>query len=186
MEVVFVAKNQADYAAAATRLLQAGYMPYLKQQPRPWNPEYRLLCIDSSMQRFWTEKYLPNGFTPDKMFYSLAKFEVPPIPRQLAPIAYPNRYLVALQTGGLMEDPGICYSGFEVISAANAEMAVNVYNAKHRCTYFYGTCLAEQVGGVITPLNNCVTIAQLLRLAVTNNPDISFTYQSNANISRGQ
>lgn len=53
------------------------------------------------------------------------------------------KYIVALQTGGLMEDPEIRYEDVEVIEAESEEKAKTIYNIKHNCEFFYGHVLGE-------------------------------------------
>jgi hypothetical protein len=55
-----------------------------------------------------------------------------------------KHYLIALQTGGLMEDPVMKHSGHEWIEADSRDKAVAIYNKKHHCFYFYGACVAEE------------------------------------------
>lgn len=47
-------------------------------------------------------------------------------------------YLVALKTGGLMEDPQIHYQDFQIIYASTEQEALQIYNTKNNCSYFYG------------------------------------------------
>ena len=68
-----------------------------------------------------------------------------------------NKYLVALCSGGIMENPEITYSDFEVIDADSIEEAVEKYNKKNNCSYFYGTCVAENVNGIISILPKTVS-----------------------------
>lgn len=68
-----------------------------------------------------------------------------------------NKYLVALSVGGLMELPDFTYSDYDVINANSRKEAVDKYNKKHNCSYFYGTCLAEKIDGKINVLNKKVT-----------------------------
>ncbi len=59
-------------------------------------------------------------------------------------------YLVALRVGGIMEDPKIHYEAHQVIRARTPDDAVNLYNTKNSCSYFYGHCLGEIIGGKIS------------------------------------
>jgi len=63
-----------------------------------------------------------------------------------------NKYLVALCVGGIMECPEISYKEVEV-----KEEAEEIYNTKNKCSYFYGSCLAENVNGNINILNKQIT-----------------------------
>lgn len=75
-----------------------------------------------------------------------------------------NKYLVALSVGGLMEMPEITYQDFDIIEANSQDEAREKYNKIHDCSYFYGTCLAEKVDGVINVLNKKVSYEQVERL----------------------
>ncbi len=55
-------------------------------------------------------------------------------------------FLVAEMTGGVMEFPCIHANNKEVICATSEAKAVEAYNAKHMCTYYYGACLAYIIG----------------------------------------
>ena len=68
-----------------------------------------------------------------------------------------NKYLVALCVGGIMECPEISYKEVEVIEADTKEEAEEIYNTKNKCSYFYGSCLAENVNGNINILNKQIT-----------------------------
>lgn len=72
-----------------------------------------------------------------------------------------NKYLVALSVGGLMEMPEITYEDFDIIEAETQEEARAKYNRKNKCSYFYGTCLAEKVNGKINVLKNNVSYEQI-------------------------
>lgn len=60
-----------------------------------------------------------------------------------------KKYIVALETGGLQEDPNIRYSDYEIIEAQSAEEAENNYNAKHNCNFFYGCVVGEIVENIV-------------------------------------
>ena len=67
-----------------------------------------------------------------------------------------KKYLVALEEGGLMEEPNITYSAYQLIEAESEEEAEAIYNRKNECSYFYGTCLGEydeNTGKVLLPLS---------------------------------
>lgn len=68
-----------------------------------------------------------------------------------------KKYLVALSEGGLMEQPELNYSDFEVIEANSRNEAVEIYNKKNNCSYFYGTCMAEKINGKINVINKAVS-----------------------------
>ena len=52
-------------------------------------------------------------------------------------------YLVARAVGGIMEMPYFSYENYEVIIAPCPEIAVQIYNDKYHCEFFYGTCIGE-------------------------------------------
>jgi hypothetical protein len=54
-----------------------------------------------------------------------------------------NSYLVALQCGGLMEDPEIWYTDYQVIRADTAEEAKRKYDEINECSYFYGKVMQK-------------------------------------------
>ena len=54
-----------------------------------------------------------------------------------------HTYLVALVTGGLMEDPEIRYEDFQVIHANSAEEAKRKYDEINNCFYFYGKAIEQ-------------------------------------------
>ena len=54
-----------------------------------------------------------------------------------------KKYLVALATGGEMENPRITYSKYQIIEAETEEDVVKEYNSKNNCSYYYGKCLGE-------------------------------------------
>lgn len=64
--------------------------------------------------------------------------------RDILPQGYDtHKYVVALATGGLQEDPEIRYSGFEVVEAPNPQVACAMYNSKHNCNFFYASVIGE-------------------------------------------
>lgn len=68
-----------------------------------------------------------------------------------------NKYLIALSVGGLMEQPEITYEDFQVIEATTQYEAIKKYNELNKCSYFYGTCMAENINGDINVLNRYAT-----------------------------
>lgn len=56
-----------------------------------------------------------------------------------------KKWLVALQTGGLMEDPEIRYQMHEVIEAETESDARAIYNKKHNCSFYYGMTFGELI-----------------------------------------
>ena len=61
-----------------------------------------------------------------------------------------KKYIVALQCGGLMEDPHIRYEDKEIIEANSRKEAESIYNKKHHCSFFYAHCLGEVKGKKVT------------------------------------
>lgn len=57
-----------------------------------------------------------------------------------------NKYIVALQAGGLMESPEIYYTDYQIINADTKTEAVRIYNEINKCDYFYGdvVCILEE------------------------------------------
>lgn len=49
-----------------------------------------------------------------------------------------NTYLVALECGGIMEDPEVHYHNYQIIRADSENEAVEKYNKINKCNYFYG------------------------------------------------
>lgn len=80
-----------------------------------------------------------------------------------------NKYLVALTAGGLMEMPELTYSDFEIIEASTRKDAVEQYNTKHNCNFFYGSCMAEIVNGKLNIINDSVSHGQVESLKVSGN-----------------
>lgn len=52
-----------------------------------------------------------------------------------------NEYIVALLTGGTMEQPEFQCENFQVIKAKNEKEAQTKYNNKNKCSYYYGYCI---------------------------------------------
>lgn len=50
-------------------------------------------------------------------------------------------YTVALQIGGIMEDPEIRYTNHQDILAKSPDEAERIYNKRNNCEYFYGKCI---------------------------------------------
>ncbi len=47
-------------------------------------------------------------------------------------------FVVALECGGIMEDPDFYYKDRQVIYAHNAQEACEIYNDRNNCNYYYG------------------------------------------------
>jgi len=58
-----------------------------------------------------------------------------------------SHFIVGLQCGGLMEDPGIRYENIETVEAETAKQAEKIYNKKHKCNFFYAKCLGRALEG---------------------------------------
>jgi len=56
-----------------------------------------------------------------------------------------TKYIVALQTGGVMEHPRIEYSHGQLIDAKDPEEAKKIYNEKNKCDYYYGCVIGYVV-----------------------------------------
>ncbi|HWY09698.1 MAG TPA: hypothetical protein VN026_00160 [Bacteroidia bacterium] len=67
-----------------------------------------------------------------------------------------NRYLIAEAVGGLMEMPEFSYNNPQVIEANSRDESINIYNKKNNCSYFYGTCMAENINGDLQVINKAV------------------------------
>lgn len=52
-----------------------------------------------------------------------------------------RKYLIAL----CVDEPNISYSGFQIIESLNKQEALNKYNDINKCSYFYGSVLAEVI-----------------------------------------
>lgn len=51
------------------------------------------------------------------------------------------KYLVALQSGGLMEEPEYKFCNLQEIEAETRAEAEKQYNRKNNCDFFYGKCI---------------------------------------------
>ena len=54
-----------------------------------------------------------------------------------------NVYVVALATGGLMEDPEITYRNYQYIFADTKEDAKRKYDRLNDCSFYYGVVLGR-------------------------------------------
>lgn len=52
-------------------------------------------------------------------------------------------YLVALQCGGVMEDPDYSYDDFQIVVADNPTQARKIYNNANNCSYYWGTTICS-------------------------------------------
>ena len=55
------------------------------------------------------------------------------------------KYFVALAVGGLPEQPHIEYQDIQEIEATDSASAVQLYNKKNKCSFFYGTVISAQL-----------------------------------------
>lgn len=49
-----------------------------------------------------------------------------------------HSYIVALKSGGIMEDPTIRYSDYQLINAESETEACEKYNTINNCNFYYG------------------------------------------------
>lgn len=52
-------------------------------------------------------------------------------------------YVVALKCGGIMEDPEIYYTNYQLIKADSEEEAYEKYNKINNCSFYYGCVLKK-------------------------------------------
>lgn len=52
-------------------------------------------------------------------------------------------YLVALQCGGVMEEPDYSYDDFQIVVADNPTQARKIYNNANNCSYYWGTTICS-------------------------------------------
>lgn len=78
-----------------------------------------------------------------------------------------SKYVVALQTGGLMEDPYIDYDNYQFIEAKTSEEAVEIYNKKNNCSYFSGSCV-----GILSQTQNEILLPSYLSENLLEDIDI--------------
>ena len=49
-----------------------------------------------------------------------------------------HSYVVALRSGGIIEDPTIRYSDYQLINAESEKEACEKYNRMNNCNFYYG------------------------------------------------
>lgn len=54
-----------------------------------------------------------------------------------------HKYVVAMQCGGVMEDPNIHYENEQIITAMSEKEAEDKYNKKNKCSYYYGKVIGK-------------------------------------------
>lgn len=68
-----------------------------------------------------------------------------------------RKFIVALKTGGLMEQPDIEYTDFQLIDALAPDIARCDYNKINGCEYYYGVVICKLIGGLIF-INNGILL----------------------------
>jgi len=58
-----------------------------------------------------------------------------------------KRYVVGLAIGGVQEHPHFEYKNIETIEATSPKEAEDIYNKKHKCSYWYARCLGLALNG---------------------------------------
>jgi hypothetical protein len=79
-----------------------------------------------------------------------------------------NKYIVALHCGGLMEAPEIYHTSGQIIEANTEKEAVEIYNKKNNCYYFYGDTVAQYKDGKWEITDHKITKYQLESLIKQN------------------
>lgn len=65
-----------------------------------------------------------------------------------------HKYLIGTHIGGLMEMPEFRFDApFDIIESDSVKNAIQEYNKKHNCFYFYGAIMCE-----ITDNGRCIGI----------------------------
>ena len=59
------------------------------------------------------------------------------------------KYLVALQVGGVMEQPYFTYERQQLIEANSESEACEKYDKINNCSYYYGTIIGNEITGQI-------------------------------------
>ena len=54
-----------------------------------------------------------------------------------------HSYIVALMSGGIMEDPTIRYSDYQLINAESETEAREKYNRMNNCNFYYGHVIKQ-------------------------------------------
>ena len=66
-----------------------------------------------------------------------------------------KKYVVALLTGGIMEQPNFAYEDYQIIEATSEKEAEEIYDKVNECEYYYGHC----VGAVLEiDMEECIVI----------------------------
>lgn len=73
-----------------------------------------------------------------------------------------KKYVVALLTGGVMEQPNFAYEDYQIIEATNEKEAEDIYNQVNECEYYYGHCVGTvvEINGeecIVIPIKNLKT-----------------------------
>ena len=61
------------------------------------------------------------------------------------------KYVVAREVGGTMEMPHFEHSMAQCIEAETPKEAVEIYNKKNKCSYYYGVVIGYYLNGKIKP-----------------------------------
>ena len=79
-----------------------------------------------------------------------------------------NAYLIATAEGGIMEKPHFTYTNYDIIESHSDDDALEIYNTKHHCDYFYGVVMAKAEEGMLSIAHPEVTpvlwIIKLMRM----------------------
>lgn len=62
------------------------------------------------------------------------------------------KYKVAMQCGGIMEQPGLYYENSQIIEANSPQEAEAIYNTRNNCNYYYGK-VVDTIGPSIPQVN---------------------------------
>lgn len=54
-----------------------------------------------------------------------------------------HSYIVALRSGGIIEDPTIRYSDYQLINAESEKEACQKYNSINHCNFYYGHVIKQ-------------------------------------------
>ena len=70
-----------------------------------------------------------------------------------------KKYVVALLTGGVPEQPNFAYEDYQVIEANNEEEAEDIYDNINDCEYYFGHCVGSvvEINGeecIVIPIKN--------------------------------
>jgi|TARA_Y100000310_G_scaffold130972_1_gene130179 hypothetical protein len=95
---------------------------------------FTLELKDGTVYHYGTYTILANGIQWQRMSF----------------LRYEGEFLVALECGGIMEDPKHHYQDYQIIKANSEEKAVEEYNKKNKCDFYYGYCFGVVEDGTVT------------------------------------